>query len=262
MKKYLPTISPWMWRWFTRYARRFVGKHFNAMRICADTPPPEHDGPLVMCANHPSWWDPMCAIAAAGLQFADRRHYAPIDAAMLEKYGIFKKLGFFGVAQDSARGSAAFLRIARRIIEQPDACLWITVQGEFADPRKRPIDLAPGAAHLMRRVQHPTAFVPVAIEYPFWTERGPEVLVRYGEPLIRSVANRDASVNQCQAELTKRLTQTMDDLAALAIARDPSRFTTLIRGGGGTSRVYDAYRRCKAALTGRAYADRHMDETD
>jgi len=258
----LPTISPVMWRWFTWYARRYVARHFNAMRFCADTPAPTFDGPIVMCANHPSWWDPMCAIAAAGLRFADRRHYAPIDAAMLEKYGIFKKLGFFGVEQDSARGSAAFLRTARRVVDQPEACLWITVQGRFADPRRRPIDLAPGAAHLMRRVTRPTAFVPVAIEYPFWTERHPEALVRYGEPLVRSVANRDASVQQCQRELTDRLTRTMDELAALAIGRDPAAFETLIRGRGGTSWIYDLWRRGKSLLTGRPYTDRHMDEAE
>jgi len=256
----LPTISPFMWRWFTWYARRYVGKHFNAMRICADTPPPRFDGPIVMCSNHPSWWDPMCAIAAAGTQFTDRRHYAPIDAAMLEKYGLFKKLGFFGVEQDSPRGSAAFLRTARAILQQPDACLWITVQGEFADPRQRPIEIAPGTAHLMRRVNRPTAFVPVAIEYPFWSERGPEVLVRYGRPLIHSDENRAASVIQCQQELTSRLTQVMDELAERAVARDASQFTTLIRGGGGTSAIYDAWRRCKSMFTGRRYSQHHLDE--
>lgn len=256
----LPTISPMMWRWFTWYARRYVRRHFNAMRVCADTPAPTFAGPLVLCANHPSWWDPMCALAAAGLSFADRRHYAPIDAAMLEKYGLFRRLGFFGVEADSRRGAATFLRTAQRVCEQPDACLWVTVQGAFADPRKRPIELRPGVAHLMRRVPHATAFVPVAIEYPFWTEKGAEVLVRYGRPIVSSVANRAASVNQLHAELTARLTRTMDELAAMAIERDPDRFTTLLRGGGGTNLMYDLWRRGKAMVTGRPYTARHLDE--
>src|SRR3712207_2550788 len=97
----LPAVSPLLWRWFSWYAERFLRKHFHAVRLAADTPPPQVPSgvPLVVYANHPPWWDPMLAIYLARRLWPQRRHYWPIDAAMLRKYRFFAKLGFFGVDQ-------------------------------------------------------------------------------------------------------------------------------------------------------------------
>ena len=60
--------------------------------------------------------------------------------------------------------------------------LWITAEGSFTDARTRPVRLRPGLAHLARRVPGAT-IVPLALEYPFWDERTPEALCRFGTPM-------------------------------------------------------------------------------
>jgi len=52
----------------------------------------------------------------------DRTHYAPMDAAMLARYGIFRRLGMFGVEAGTLRGAAAFLRAGQAILTQAARC--------------------------------------------------------------------------------------------------------------------------------------------
>ena len=243
-----------MWRWFTWYARRFLRKHMHAVRLArggeASTVSPGQ--PIVVFANHPSWWDPMLAIFLAQHLWPRRRHYFPIDAAMLKKYRFFAKLGFFGVEPDSARGAAALLRTAPQILAQDDACLWITAQGRFADVRARPIGMKPGLEHLARRLDR-GVLLPLAAEYPFWTERTPEALLRFGPPI-------EIAAQPSTEQLEAALATTMDDLASGAMTRDAKNFVTLLDGQTGTSATYDLWRRSRALLAGRRFDPSHLSE--
>ena len=258
-QQFQPTISPFMWRWFTRYARRFVRRHFHAVRLLRATEPAAASlppgGPLILCCNHPSWWDPMVGIFLAQHLWPQRPHYWPIDAAMLRKYRFFAKLGFFGVEKDSRRGAAAFLRAATAVLTRGDgACLWVTAGGDFQDVRARPVQVKGGIEHLARRLQSCT-ILPLAIEYPFWTEKAPEALLAFGRPLrVSDRPDTDA--------LREALTKAMDDLAAAAVAREPAAFSTLLSGAAGTSCVYDAWRRGRAMLAGRQFNPAHMPEAE
>ncbi len=100
----------------------------------------------------------------------------------------------------------------------------------------------PGLAHLARRV--PDALIlPLALEYPFWNESQPEILVRFGTPLHSS---RDGSVAEWTQRLETALTATMDALAAESVTRDPALFTPLLRGGAGVGGLYDCWRWTRA----------------
>ena len=252
----VPRISPFMWRWFTWYAQRFLRNHFHAVRLMRGSEPPTipADEPLIVYCNHPSWWDPMTGIFLARHFWPDRNHYWPIDAAMLRKYPLFAKLGFFGIERESVRGAAMFLRTGVAVLAQPRACLWVTAQGDFTDVRARPVRLKPGLLHLAARLERGVV-LPLAGEYPFWMERTPEALLRFGQPLRLC---DHPSGEQFEAELTAA----MDELATVAIARDRARFTTLIGGAAGTSLFYDAWRRTRAIVTGASFDAAHVPEAD
>ena len=250
----VPPISPLMWRWFSWYAGRFLRKHFHAVRLMHGGAPPSiaPDEPLIVYCNHPSWWDPMVGIFLARRFWPSRRHYWPIDATMLRHYPVFRQLGFFGVEKGTARGAATFLRVATAALSRPGACLWITAQGDFADVRLRPVRMKPGLSHLARRLSH-GVILPLAGEYPFWTERTPEALVRFGRPL--QIAER-LSHDQLELELVA----TMDALAGASMSRDPSRFSVLASGAAGASPFYDAWRWTRATASGRAFYASHAPD--
>jgi 1-acyl-sn-glycerol-3-phosphate acyltransferase len=205
--------------------------------------------------NHPAWWDPLVGIFLAERWGSDRRHFAPIDGQALGRYRFFEKLGFFGIDPRSPAGAARFLRTSLAILDQGDAALWITPQGRFADPRERPLGFEPGLAHLARRLSRGW-LLPLALEFPFWEEKTPEVLVLAGEPIqVREHPSLD--VRQWNALLESRLEEAMEKLAVKSIRRQPNDFEILLSGSAGVGGVYDLWRRLRARLTGHEFRSEH-----
>lgn len=240
-----PEPSPFWMRLFSRYVPGYIRRHFHAMRLACDGRPRENlNGPLIVCLNHPSWWDPLMCVVLANRFFPERRHFAPIDARALQRYGFFRRLGFFGIEMESRAGAAEFLRMGTAILADPNATLWVTAGGQFTDARERPVRLRPGVAHLARRLDR-GGILPLAVEYPFWQERTPEALALFGEP-IRLEGAAPAAAAKWNRRIEAALERAQDDLAALAKAQDGTAFDTLIGGRAGVGFAYDAWRRMRA----------------
>lgn len=251
-----PKISALWLRWFSAYGERYLARHFHALRL-RQTPPPTGSLPLVIYLNHASWWDPMICLALRTRLYRDRNSYAPIDAAALEKYAFFRKLGFFPVEQQTARGATQFLRQATTILSSDNSILWLTPEGQFRDVRDRTTSFRPGMAHLAARVEAAT-YLPLAIEYVFWEERQPEACLNFGEPL--RLTNEEAkqmgtaTVNQL---FETRLRKAQEELAHLVVERDATAFTTLERHRAGVGGVYDVWRRFKSFRRHEAFQPQH-----
>src|SRR4051812_7710984 len=229
----------------------------NALRVAAWGLPslPAGAGPLVIYSNHPAWWDAALYILAADRLFPDRESYAPIDAEMLQQYGVFGRIGAFGVDLNSARGAAAFLSASAEILSGQNRALWITAQGRFSDVRERPLGVKPGVARLPELAPNCTV-VPLAIEYSFWLERGAEACIAFGPPMQA----RDLLALPRGARLQRlegALTALVDQLSADVQTRDPTRFHTVLAGNAGIGGVYDRWRRLVAAMRGRAFDPAH-----
>jgi 1-acyl-sn-glycerol-3-phosphate acyltransferase len=182
-------------------------------------------------------------------------HYGPMDAASLKHYGFLRKLGLFPVENGTPRGAAQFLRGAHQILSTPNSVLWVTPEGRFTDMRTRPAVFRPGLAALVARLGACT-LVPLALEYTFWDERLPEILVSCGQP-VEVTDGELHSVAEWNDRLAAALDATQDELAALAKLRDPARFETILSGRVGISGVYEAWKRFVALLTGRVYEGSH-----
>jgi len=253
-----PTYSPRLHRWFARYLRRYFARNFTGVRVARSGA--RTDGlasPVVVFSNHASWWDPILYMLVAHERFPGRPGYGPMDARALEKYRFFRRLGVFGVEQDSRRGAATFLRTARAVLARPGAMLWMTAEGGFNDPRRRPVRFRRGLGHLARALDG-AWMLPLAIEYPFWNERHPEALLRFGEP-IRVVRGDAHDADEWTAKLERALEATQDALREDAVSRDPARFERLVSGEAGVGGVYDLWRRIQSGLRGRPFRAAHGD---
>lgn len=258
----LPQFSHALHGWFMLYVRRYFRRHFHALRVLeADGPgPPEAGGePLLVYTNHPGWWDPLVFLLLAERLFPDRLNYGPIDARALGKYKFLERIGFLGIEPDSRRGAARFLRLAAAALDRPDVIFWITAQGSFADPRVRPPAIRPGVAHAVAAARRGLV-VPLAVEYPFWTERLPEAVAAFG-PAVRIADRADRGARDWNAALEEALTATQDRLAAAVMRRDPRDFRTLATGGVGVGFAYDLVRRFDAWRHGRRFSAAHGEET-
>ncbi len=241
--------SPLLLRFFGRVFERDLANQFHAVRCSGE--PPTGAGPLVVFANHPSWWDGEVFAWLGATMFSDRRGFAPMEAAMLERYRFFRKLGAFGVAPGYA-GAAAFLAMGRAVLGLEDGLLLVNAEGRFRDVRERPLQLAAGLAHLARWAPA-TRFAPLAIEYAFWDERRPNLLLRFGQPVSAETVALSGT-----AALDAALSSAMDALAVDAAARDPARFTTLLAGKTRINPVYDSWRSARAMLQGRRFDPAHQ----
>lgn len=254
----LPAFSHRLNEWFMWYVRGYLQRHFHALRVLADhdgTPQPG-DRPLLIYTNHPGWWDPLVFLTVGRILFPGRISYGPIDAAALGRYRFMERIGFIGIDPASRAGAARFLRAARAAAERPDVIFWCTAQGQFVDPRTRPLEIRPGIAHVAAAGGRGW-ILPLAVEYPFWTERLPEALVAFGPPLAPE-AGGDPRV--WQERLSTALEATQDRLAAAACSRDPRRFRTLLSGRAGVGGPYDAWRALVARLRGRRFDPAHASE--
>ena len=179
-------VSASLVKLFSSYARGYTRRHFHSLRILkTGLPPRDLQHSLVIFLNHASWWDPLICLLLAREFLTDRISFAPIEKSMLKRYGFFKHLGFFGVESQTAKGARRFLRSMRAILASSGNAVWITPQGRFMDVRERPLQLQKGLGTFARQSPN-TVFLPLAIEYTFWEQSRPEILVSFGDPIICS----------------------------------------------------------------------------
>jgi 1-acyl-sn-glycerol-3-phosphate acyltransferase len=253
----VPQRSRWLVRLFRDYSRRYIGRHFHALRVSRSGPMPDFPaGAVVVATNHASWWDPLIGMALASELPGWRELYAPIDARGLAQYPFLERLGFFGVEMGTTRGSLGFLRKSQAILSRPGSILSITAQGEFVDVRERPTRLKEGIGHLLHRLDAATV-VTLAFEYPFWIDRLPEALVRFGPALAVAPGERH-SPPEWTARIARALEENQDRLAEESRRRDPAAFTTLIGGTAGVGGAYDLWRRVNARLRGESFVPDHQ----
>lgn len=281
----IPHISRPLLRGFQWFVARYLKKSFHAVAVNREQlmqvmkAEGESIGPddaLVIYANHASWWDPLAAIFAAQKFFGDFVMYAPIDADALRKYPMFGRMGFFGVEQQSRRGAEEFLRVAEGILRRPGVSLWVTPEGRFVDVRDTSAPLMPGLAHLARKLSVPRAlcapaddrsqdgnsqsrrvwFIPVAVEYTFWEERQPELLMWFGRPWSTGSMQGKAKP-ELDRELTERLRIAQNELASAVVSRDAARFDILLGGRSGSFFVYDWWRKSLGRIRGRRVKVEH-----
>jgi 1-acyl-sn-glycerol-3-phosphate acyltransferase len=250
-----PRPWPWLIRGFRRYVRRYLARNFHALRLSRTSSSlPTDRAPVLIVLNHPSWWDPLVGVFLSGL-WPLYEHYAIIDARGLNRYRFFARLGFLGIELGTYRGAARFWRYGLAILSQPQRALWVTAQGRFADVRERPIRLEKGAGHLAAHLRQGWV-VPIALEYTFWTERTPEILIRIG-PALNVADLNPLTPQEWSVRIATALTQNMDTLASEAISRNAELFETLLTGRSGVGGWYERWQRLRAFFRGERYQPEH-----
>ncbi len=223
---------------FRRHGDRQLARQFGGVRLDrshrADFTA-ARERPLIVYFNCSSWWDPLICLQLAAHLLPERRHFAPVSAAALARSRLLDGIGLHAVDDSTARRARVRqqLAAASRVLEQPDATLWIAPGWRQADPRQRPVELGSWFGHLVSRL-HRGVLLPLAIEYPFWDSPLPEVLVRFGEGL--AIEDAGMRAHDWTAVLSAQLQQTQDRLAENVLARDRGRFEPLLGAAGSPAR--------------------------
>lgn len=240
--------------------RWYLRRHFNAVRVANAGRIPGQAKSLILFANHSSWWDPLTGMLLTRELLPDREHYAPIDTTALSRYGILHTMGFFGVENSTRNGTAQFLRTGSRILRRPGSALWLTPESDVQDVRKRPIVFEPHLGTLMSRSGRLTC-VPVAVEYVYWDDQFPEILVNVGEPL--EIADGELEEPRTWTNLLSyAMAASLDELAMLATGRDSDAFEVILSRSGSVDGKPGLWKRLACAVSGRPYDRDHRTLRD
>lgn len=252
----LPLIAKRRLGWFTRYLQFYLRRNFHCVHVLKLSPLEDLKGwPLLVCLNHPSWWDPLMGAYLSQRFFPQRNHYAPIAEAGLAKYRFFERLGFFGIDPGTRAGAFRFLEIGASVLSRDDAALWVTPEGRFIDVRRRPIHIQPGIGHLAQRLAR-FAMLPLALEYSFWNERCPEAFACFGRPLFIE-QGRERTARDWTSCFSGALERTLDVLSERVQRRDRAVFEPVLAGSAGVGGIYDLWRSLKSRLRGEKFRPEH-----
>lgn len=213
----LPALkSPWFESIFAVYNRNLLARRFEGLRVAGlgHLRGRRGDVPLVLYANHSSWWDGLVAFQlgrACGLD-----QYAMMEERQLRQYPFFRRLGAFSVVRESPREGARSIEYAARLLQNSGRALWIFPQGETLPNDARPLNFYRGAARVIERAG-PAYAAPVAMRYEFLEDYRPEALARVGRPR-RVEAGAGVGAKRLTDELAASLTETLDALRADVLA--------------------------------------------
>ena len=199
--------SKWFERVFALYNRHLIGRRFAGLRVAGWESLRPRDAPLLLYANHCSWWDALVIIHLNHLRGLDG--YAMMEERQLQQYKFFRRLGAFGVRRDSPRNARESLDYITDILRDTPRALWIFPQGVTLPTDTRPLKLYSGAARVMRNLGKVYA-APVALRYEFLNEAKPHAFARVG-PLQLFTAH-DTPPKLLTQHFTACLTATLDQV--------------------------------------------------
>lgn len=136
-------------------------------------------GPVIVAANHVSWWD--------GLALVLINHHLGADAQVLMHARQLRGLPWFRAfgcvplhAEDKGRAREELSRAAARL-DRPGRALWIFPQGRHVPVDTTPLGLRPGVAHLAERSG--ARVLPLSLRHDHVESPRPVFSARFGQAL-------------------------------------------------------------------------------
>ncbi len=160
------------------------------------------DRPLLLVANHVSWWDGFILRAVQRRVRRDAVLLIVVDERVLERHAFFRRLGAVGVERGSPRSVRALLRTIQDWRARHGARLVVVLfpQGRIWPSSRRPLGFARGVEAIVR-VLGPVAIVPVAIHVEPLTSISPHAFASIGEPIVHEARESIPAV----AEIERRV---------------------------------------------------------
>ncbi|WP_437734901.1 lysophospholipid acyltransferase family protein [Sorangium sp. So ce1335] len=189
----------WFNAWFAAHARARIHGTFGAVlaRGVDAARALAAEAPLLLVANHVSWWDPL-VILHASQHLLDVDGHAMMDADNLRRLPFFALVGAFGVDLDLPSDGTAAIRYAARLLDRPGRAVWIFAQGRERPSDERPLGFRAGAAQIAR-VARRARVLPVALRYELAGEERPRLYLSIGEPVAAPLRPGEAERGEAEA---------------------------------------------------------------
>ncbi len=196
---------------FAVYNSNLIKRRFNSLQVSGldFLTARNKNFPLIIYANHSSWWDGLVAFQISREIKLDS--FLIMEERQLRKLRFFRKLGAFSVIREKPREAVKSIAYAADILQKkPNRAVWIFPQGEILPNDIRPLGFYNGLSKITEKVGTCYA-VSVAMRFEFLGEFKPDIFVKIDEP---EISNNDGSFfsKKMTAIFEKKLTETLNTL--------------------------------------------------
>jgi len=222
--------SAWFERVFAAYNRNLIARRFEGLRVAGLERLRERprELPLVLYANHSSWWDGLIAFQIGRACRLDQ--YAMMEEKQLRAYPLFRRIGAFSVVRERARAAAQSVDYAAGLLRGTPRALWIFPQGETLPNDTRPLKFFGGVAHVIKRAGVADA-APVAMRYEFLDDFKPEAFARIGT-VERFDAEDKFDIKRLTQKLAESLTATLNQARADVLRNSLEEYVEIVAPSG------------------------------
>ena len=230
-------------RYFRRRARnQLAGIHIDGLdRLLPWNRAEGPTEPLIIVANHSSWWDAVMPILLS-LEACDHDAYGVMEKRQLVRFGFFSRVGMFSIDRENPRSALRSIAYGADLLRNTGRVLWYYPQGEIIPNDRRPLIIARGAARLVAAAT-PVTVIPVAFRYELLANERPEVWVRVGESRRFSADEGDGNLrDRCHHGIVDGLTETLDSLRNDVVDGKTSGYRMILSGRRSIDRWWDDVR--------------------
>ncbi|HET7461715.1 MAG TPA: 1-acyl-sn-glycerol-3-phosphate acyltransferase [Longimicrobium sp.] len=176
-------FSPLALAAFEAFFRPWMRRRLNAVRVTGLPRALRTDVPLVLAANHVSWWDTFTLREIHRVVRPRSPLYTLASEAELAHLPYFRLTGAFGVDPARAASVLSAVRFVRdRARERRDATLIFFPQGRIWPSHRRPLGFLRGIEAFVKPIA-PCIVLPIAIHHEPGTTAAPTVYVSAGAPV-------------------------------------------------------------------------------
>lgn len=215
--------SIWFEKLFGVYNRNLLKRNFNSFQFqnLAALKNADKNVPLIIYANHSSWWDGLILFEL--LKGKDFDSFVLMEEKQLKKYKLFQKLGAFSIIRENTKEAINSLNYASEILKAgKNKTLLIFPQGKIYPNDKRPLEFFNGLSFMIKKLKNCTS-IPCSIRLEFMENFKPEIFVKFG------IAERHDETDQTRRkiqtkQLEEKLTQNLDSLKSAIIEKKSDDF--------------------------------------
>ena len=166
--------------------------------------------PTILFAPHANWWD---GIVLYNISHRICKKEIRLMVEELNRFPLLRRGGAYSVNKKSAQSAMKALKYSVDLLSDLKNILCIFPQGIIRPPHYRPIEFQTGLAYIAQNAAKKYGkvnLIPVAIDFCFFRDNRPEVVVDFGERI--EVTNVEADIDRKEYTnfLAAKLTETCD----------------------------------------------------
>jgi len=168
--------------------KRLMNRYFRHIHIRSELD--DRQGPVLLLANHFSWWDGFLARYAV-TKTLKKKVFVMMLEEELSKRPVLRKVGAFSVRKNS-RTAAESMDYALKILENPNHLLLLFPQGKFQSLHQYPLEFEKGWFRILERAPKDTRVVFLAALTDYFDRRKPGLNIYLEEASRYSSGGRDS----------------------------------------------------------------------